>query len=572
LRQLTSGPRIVGIGSPRASLESNFALRRLTGKDRFFSGIAPQEFELLKLMMDARRTGTMRWPSLAEIEQCDAVFILGEDLTNAAPRMALAVRQSLRQQPIEQIAEPLKIPRWMDHAVRDAVHDAKGPLFIATTNETKLDDVATRTFRGAPGDIARLGFAVAHALDSSAPEPERLQQEVADVVSEVAASLKNARRPLIISGPGSGSAAVIQAAVNAALALPGASLTFTVPECNSIGLVFMETPPLDAAFEAEGDTLIILENDLYRRAPAPVVDQFLSKFLHVIALDSVANRTTAKANLVLPAASFAEGDGTIVNNETRAQRFFQAFVPTESIQESWRWLGEWQKLDDVLDDFAKEFPSLAACIHAAPRSDFRIEGSKVAREPHRYSGRTAMHANVAVHEPKPPDDLDSPLAFSMEGTPKQPPPPLIPFFWAPAWNSIQAVNKFQSEIAGPLRNNGHGVRLMQSGTTKPDFYRNIPESFEIRAGQWLIVPLHHIFSSEELSRCAPAVAELSMGACLALNQEDGVAIGPEALLLGNRLPVRIMPHLPKGVAGILAGVPPFEGIELPAWHAIERAL
>src|SRR5215475_7630223 len=271
----------------------------------------------------------------------------------------------------------------------------------------------------------------------------------------------------------------------------------------------MEAPPLEAAFDAEGETLIVVENDLYRRAPAAVVDQFLSKFLHVIALDSLANRTTAKADLVLPAASFAEGDGTLVNNETRAQRFFQAFVPAEPIQESWRWLGPWPKLDDVLDEFAKEFPSLAACTQAAPRADFRIAGSKVPREPHRYSGRTAMLANVTVHEPKPPDDADSPLSFSMEGTPKQPPPPLIPFFWAPAWNSIQAVNKFQSEIAGPLKNDGNGVLLMEAGTANPDFYRDFPDPFEIRYGQWLVEPHHHIFISEELSRYAPGVAELS---------------------------------------------------------------
>src|SRR5215831_16617406 len=441
-----------------------------------------------------------------------------------------------------------------------------------TAQDPKLDDFATRTFRGAPNDIARLAFAVAHALESSAPEPEGLQQEAADLASEVAAALKGARRPLIIAGPSSGSAAVIQAAVNAALALPGAALTFTAPESNSIGLGLMEAPPLDAAFDAEGATLIIVENDLYRRAPASVVNRFLSKFLHVIVLDSLANRTTAKADLVLPAASFAEGDGTLVNNETRAQRFLQVFVPAEPIQESWRWLGHWPKLDDLLDEFAKEFPSLAACIHAAPRSDFRLAGSKVPREPHRYSGRTAMLANVTVHEPKPPDDPDSPLSFSMEGTPRQPPAPLIPFFWAPAWNSIQAVNKFQSEIAGALKNNGHSVRLVEAGTASLDFYRDIPEPFEIRNGQWLIVPLHHIFSSEELSRFAPGVAELSMSACLALNREDGNGIGPEALLLGNRLAVRIMPQLPKGVAGILAGVPPFEGIELPAWHAIGRAV
>ena len=56
-------------------------------------------------------------------------------------------------------------------------------------------------------------------------------------------------------------------------------------------------------------------------------------------LDSLNNLTTEKAEVLLPAATFAEGDGTIVNNEGRAQRFYQVFVPAASnIKESWRWL------------------------------------------------------------------------------------------------------------------------------------------------------------------------------------------------------------------------------------------
>ena len=119
-------------------------------------------------MIEILRRGPMRTPTLREIEECDAVFILGEDLTNVAPRMALAVRQSVRQQPME-IAKKLNIPLWMDHGVRDAMQDAKGPLYIATPYATRLDEVATATFHAAPDDLARLGFAVAHALDSRAP-------------------------------------------------------------------------------------------------------------------------------------------------------------------------------------------------------------------------------------------------------------------------------------------------------------------------------------------------------------------------------------------------------------------
>ena len=111
---------------------------------------------------------SMPSPSLREVELSDAVLILGEDVTNVAPRMALSLRQSVRQQPM-QISDKMHIPRWDDHAVREALQDAKGPLFIASPAATRLDDVATRTYHAAPDDVARLGFAIAHLLDESAP-------------------------------------------------------------------------------------------------------------------------------------------------------------------------------------------------------------------------------------------------------------------------------------------------------------------------------------------------------------------------------------------------------------------
>jgi len=43
--------------------------------------------------------------------------------------------------------------------------------------------------------------------------------------------------------------------------------------------------------------------------------------------------------VVFPAGSFAESDGTFVNNEGRAQRFFQVFVPQDPIVEAWALAG-----------------------------------------------------------------------------------------------------------------------------------------------------------------------------------------------------------------------------------------
>ncbi len=569
LRELAGGS-VIGIGSPRASLESNFALRSLVGADRFHAGISGAEAGVLKLMLDILQDGPARTPSLREIEACDAVFILGEDVTNVAPRMALSLRQSVRRQPME-IAGQLHIPLWMDHAVREAVQEKKGPLYLAAASSTRLDDIAAYTYRAAPDDLARLGFAVAHALNPDAPEREGLPESVRELAGEIAGVLKAAKSPLIVSGPSLASAAIIQAAANVAWALPGAALAFTAPESNSMGLAMMDAPALDAAPAAGADTVIIIENDLFRRLPAPEAEQFLARFRHVVVLDHLESATTAKAELLLPAATFAEAAGSLVNSEGRVQRFFQALAPSPPVQESWRWLGSWDEFDDIAAALASAIPQLAAVTQAAPAASFRMTGAKVPRQPHRYSGRTAMLANISVHEPKPPADPNSPLAFSMEGSPDAPPGALQPFFWTPGWNSIQAVNKFQEEIAGPLRQGDPGVRILEPGGRRPPFFDAIPPAFEPRADEWLLVPLYHIFGSEELSRYAPAISQLAPQPYVALNPRDAARFGAEAEVLGQPFPVIRITELPRGVAGVPAGAPPFAGLEFPMWSRISKA-
>ena len=58
---------------------------------------------------------------------------------------------------------------------------------------------------------------------------------------------------------------------------------------------------------------------------------------------------------------------------------------------------------------------LAGINTAAPDHDYRTRGLKVPRQSHRYSGRTAMRANISVHEPRQTEDAESALAFTMEG-------------------------------------------------------------------------------------------------------------------------------------------------------------
>jgi NADH-quinone oxidoreductase subunit G len=345
---------------------------------------------------------------------------------------------------------------------------------------------------------------------------------------------------------------------------------------------------LETAFKAvqsgHVDTIIVLENDLFRRAEAAPTNSFLAGVRHVIVLDHLGNATTEEAELVFPAATFAETSGTLVNNEGRAQRFYGVFVPPGDLQASWRWLRDlmgasWQTLDDVTAALIEALPVFKSISQIAPPAGFRIAGQKIPREPHRYSGRTAMHANMSVHEPKPPDDPDSPLAYSMEGFEGVPPSPLMARFWEPSWNSVQSVNKFQEEVGGPLKGGDPGQRLIEaSQAAKVEYFTAIPPAFRFRDGEWLLVPAHHIFGSDELSALAPGVAQLMPKPYLAMNPEDAAGLrvaegGIIVLRVGQascRLPLKPLASLPRGTAALLVGLPEACVISLPAWARISK--
>src|SRR5690606_17145320 len=121
-------------------------------------------------------------------------------------------------------------------------------------------------------------------------------------------------KPLIISGTSLQEAAIMEAAAQVAQNLGNAGLTLTVPEVNSMGLAIFGGNSLEQAFAQDYDTVVIVENDLYRRLPAVQVDAALSG-KDVIVLDHSETETVKRANIVLSAASFAEGDGTVVSQE-----------------------------------------------------------------------------------------------------------------------------------------------------------------------------------------------------------------------------------------------------------------
>jgi len=584
---------IIGIGSPRASCESNFALLKFVERENFCSGLGKRDQSLIAAILQILSDTPARVASLKDVEGCDAVFIVGEDISNTAPRLALALHRSVTRKPMA-VARHLHIPPWDDAAVREAIQDQRGPLFIATPAATRLDHLAVSTFRAAPDDLTRLALAVAHALHKEAPPVPDATEDVQLRAESIARALLDAERPLVISGMTMGDEAMVKAAANVATALSAsgkkAHIYCVTPECNTTGIGLLGGRSLEEAAAAlergSASTLVIVENDIYRRVEEELADRIIGAARKIIVMDCLANATTDRADLLLPAASFAEGSGTLVSSEGRAQRFYRVFDATGDIRESWRWLRDimsasgyagvtaWQNLDDVTAAMGEGIPALKGLGRAFPGAAFRLAGQKVPRQSHRYSGRTAMTADRNVHEPKPLDDPDSPLAFSMEGFPGAPPPALILRYWAPCWNSVQAVNKFQSEIGGSLIGGDPGVRLFDTrNASVKSYFQVVPPAMEQpHAGEVLLVPMRHIFGSDELSVHSAGIAGLCPEPHLAINPVDGETRGlrdeQDAVILfpGReiRLPVRLDWSFPPGVAGIPVGLPGLLGITLPA--------
>ncbi len=353
---------------------------------------------------------------------------------------------------------------------------------------------------------------------------------------------------------------------------------------NSMGLGMMGGGSLDDALgeleTGSADAVVVLENDLHRHASATRVNAALAKAPLVMVVDHQRTAIMENAHLVLSAASFAESDGTVINNEGRAQRFFRVYDPAyydnkTIMLESWRWLHslhstvenrevDWTQLDHVIDAVIAAMPQFAGIKDAAPDATFRIRGQKLAREPHRYSGRTAMRANISVHEPRQPQDKDTMFAFSMEGN-NQPTAPRseIPFARAPGWNSPQAWNKFRDEVGGKLRHGDPGVRLIEATEGGLDYFTTVPASFRAQDGQWRIAPYYHLFGSDELSQRSPVFQSRMPQPYIKLNPADAAKLGVNA---GTRvsfsydgntvtLPVEISEGLAAGQVGLPMGMP-----------------
>ena len=318
---------------------------------------------------------------------------------------------------------------------------------------------------------------------------------------------------------------------------------------------------LNKIIQGDARKVIILENDLYRRAPHSEVAKALAKAESLMVIDQMPSKTTEQATLLLPATSFSEHEATYVNYEGRAQVSFQVHQNKNGARPAWRWLNQKEKEKESLSSLTERLTQSSECFRGLtelrPEISGTVSGMQVPRQSHRYSGRTAMRANVNVHEPKQPVDSESVLSFSMEGIPPAKDATILGAPWSPSWNSNQSITKFQEEVSGDLKQGNTGKVLLER--VKSGTYLEIKvERPSLNNGLELALA-HQIFGSGELSAKSKAIQKRMVDPYIGLSKADADSFGlkqGDSVSLdgnGNLAAVVIRNKIKTGTAALYCG-------------------
>lgn len=441
--KLSESKSIVAIGSSKASLEDNFALKKLVGAKNFFAGVDPKEWELITLIKQILEEGPNDIACLKDVEESDAILIVQEDILKTAPRLYLSAIQS-QYFAIKKIGKSLNIPYWHDAALRNLSPEEKAPIWQLANEPNKLDEHAEcslkQTLEETLQFLLELFDAICHK-DQSNP---------------LALKLIKSQRPIIICGISHLDTQIVKASANIAKALYSiginAKLHFVLPDVNSMGLALLDAQNLNL-MPKNSDLGIVLKNNFLK---------YSMNFNDVVHIDFLKEPAEYLAYLSLACTSFVEETGTFVNNEGRAQRSYAVMPKKKEILESYQWCSKEEgDIDILIDELIKMQPIFSILKNGLYKKDLLFENQKIPRQHLGYSGRTAINANENIHEARVPIDSNSPLAFSMEGQGKDIPSDLMPKIWYPGFNSNQSIVKFQKRPGGDFINPGIEMLLIK---------------------------------------------------------------------------------------------------------------
>ena len=170
---LLRGRRVIGIGSPRASLEANYALRTLVGPERFYLGMSDADHELVGAVLEIGRAAALRLGALADVQARRrrararrGPHQHGADARPHGAHLAAAAARRRRRSACTSAAGTTP-PSGAPSAASRARCGWRRRTRPSSTRSPR------EAWRAAPDDIARLALALAHELDPAAPRGRR---------------------------------------------------------------------------------------------------------------------------------------------------------------------------------------------------------------------------------------------------------------------------------------------------------------------------------------------------------------------------------------------------------------
>lgn len=514
----------IAIGSARSSLENNFALLEKMEADYFFAGIPKEELRQCHTVSELARQNLLALIPTAAIENADAALVIGEDPTQTAPVIALSLRQMAKNAG-RQKAKGLGVQIWQNEAVRTISQNLKSPIHILGNQQSRLHDMAASEICLTPAAQAARVNRINQLLNN--PESPRSNDDPAAVIAD---SLSKANSPVIITGAGSGDAALFAATIELAQTLyrlnNKAGFVFAPSQANSMGVATLAKPEhhLEGALARidsnPPEVLFILETDLYRYFPADTIDKALDKVKTIVVFDHLLTPTAQMADLLLPTASVSESHGGWVNHEGRLQPALAVLAPAGERKAAWEWIAPSCHLTELVNRMAGQ-PGLQGIADIYPKNS---SGFRIARKTIKATGRSASYAVADIREYPPAKDADSAYNFSSEGVTslqlgKTDSPPA--YLWNPGWNSNEALGHFQQGIDSPIAGTHPGLRLFagNGNTREPNLPVATTSVSRHSTDSLLVLPLNNLFTDEELSSRVACIQERAPALSLRMNSK-----------------------------------------------------
>jgi predicted molibdopterin-dependent oxidoreductase YjgC len=287
------------------------------------------------------RASTATFP---QVENCDAILSIRSDFYETHPVFGMVVNQAVRRKDAKLTVIADKRGKFTKLPEAETLLHKPG-LEVNLLNamaRVLLDEGLARTerltgveeLRAALVDYAPEAVAAATGVAAEAIKVAARQLAAA----ENAAILLAYGLPYTANSKELGIAAANLALLTGIAGRPGSGLYLCGEKSNSQGAIDLGILPgaegmgaqqmLAAAAEGQLKALYILGEDLLCSYPdRDAVEKALTKVPFLVVQDLFLSATAQRAHVVLPAASFAEKDGTFTNAERRLQRV-RAGIPT----------------------------------------------------------------------------------------------------------------------------------------------------------------------------------------------------------------------------------------------------